>query len=96
MHRDTNHIDVSMHVYPCMQYGTLHISGCSAPTSPHVRGLSCSETLMAASRADLERSITRAASELKLARKDGACEWITKAAKQLDDLLDQLTEGIKA
>lgn len=51
---------------------------------------------MAASRADLERSITRAASELKLARKDGACEWITKAAKQLDDLLDQLTEGIKA
>lgn len=38
----------------------------------------------------LPERISDASRELKLARKDGSCEWITKAAKQLDDLVDQL------
>jgi hypothetical protein len=38
----------------------------------------------------LPERITAASRELKLARKDGSAEWIAKAAKALDDLLDQL------
>lgn len=41
-------------------------------------------------RPDLIDRINQAARELKLARKDGSCEWIKKAAKALDDLLDQI------
>jgi hypothetical protein len=62
-----------------------------ARISPKNRGLLPCTEFSVTSRAELERQITRAAGELKLARKDGACEWITKAAKALDDLLDQLT-----
>jgi hypothetical protein len=34
--------------------------------------------------------IAAAARELKLARQDGSAEWIGKAAKAFDDLLDEL------
>lgn len=39
----------------------------------------------------LHERITDASVELKLARRDGSAEWIDKAARALNDLLDQLT-----
>lgn len=38
----------------------------------------------------LSDQITAAARELKLARRDGSAEWISKAAKELDDLIDRI------
>lgn len=38
----------------------------------------------------LPERLADAARELKLARRDGAAEWITKAALQLDELIDEI------
>lgn len=38
----------------------------------------------------LRDQIADASRELKLARRDGSAEWITKAAKALDALIDQI------
>ena len=38
----------------------------------------------------LELRIVAAHRELKLARKDGAADWMAKAIRHLDELLDQL------
>jgi hypothetical protein len=38
----------------------------------------------------LPDQITAAATELKLARRDGSAEWIAKSAKALDELIDQI------
>lgn len=38
----------------------------------------------------LRDQIADAARELKLARRDGAAEWIHKAAEALDELIDQI------
>lgn len=38
----------------------------------------------------LAERIADASAELKLARRDGAAEWINKAARELDELIDQL------
>lgn len=43
----------------------------------------------------LTERINSAAAELKLARRDGSAEWITQAAKKLDDLIDQLPRPVK-
>lgn len=38
----------------------------------------------------LRDQIAEASRELKLARRDGSAEWITKAANRLDELIDQI------
>jgi hypothetical protein len=38
----------------------------------------------------LSDQITAAATELKLARRDGSAEWIAKSAAALDELIDQI------
>jgi len=38
----------------------------------------------------LSERIAAASAELKLARRDGSAEWITKSAEALDALIDQL------
>jgi hypothetical protein len=39
---------------------------------------------------NLRDRIANAAAELKLARRDGAADWIAKAAKALDDCIDEI------
>jgi hypothetical protein len=39
---------------------------------------------------NLRDRIANASAELKLARRDGAADWIAKAAKALDDCIDEI------
>jgi hypothetical protein len=42
----------------------------------------------------LPERIADASAELKLARRDGAADWIEKAAEELDKLIDELPREV--